>query len=162
MKLLLAASVATLAVAADAATYVGSWSVDQGPSWTVVPAAYTGQEAAALLFGGPASKYRISTVDSNPANIDRQAWVSVWFAGSFPDCAGFPCGRKVADTVVTSTGGLYQNPGDESAYVADWAIGREFTNFAFAVPEPTSWAMLIAGFGLVGAAARRRRTAVAA
>lgn len=28
-----------------------------------------------------------------------------------------------------------------------------------AVPEPTSWAMLIAGFGLVGAAARRRRTA---
>lgn len=26
-----------------------------------------------------------------------------------------------------------------------------------AVPEPTSWAMLIAGFGLVGAAARRRR-----
>jgi hypothetical protein len=31
-----------------------------------------------------------------------------------------------------------------------------------AVPEPASWAMLIAGFGLVGAAARRRRTVVAA
>ena len=32
-----------------------------------------------------------------------------------------------------------------------------------AVPEPRSWTMLIAGFGLVGAAARRRRhTAVAA
>jgi hypothetical protein len=28
-----------------------------------------------------------------------------------------------------------------------------------AVPEPASWAMLIAGFGLVGAAARRRRNA---
>ncbi len=28
-----------------------------------------------------------------------------------------------------------------------------------AVPEPASWAMLIAGFGLVGAAARRRRPA---
>ncbi|WP_426169167.1 PEPxxWA-CTERM sorting domain-containing protein [Sandarakinorhabdus sp. DWP1-3-1] len=28
------------------------------------------------------------------------------------------------------------------------------------VPEPASWAMLIAGFGLVGAAARRRRMAV--
>jgi hypothetical protein len=25
------------------------------------------------------------------------------------------------------------------------------------VPEPSSWAMLIAGFGLVGAASRRRR-----
>ena len=30
-----------------------------------------------------------------------------------------------------------------------------------AVPEPESWAMLIAGFGLVGAAMRRRRMAVA-
>ena len=31
-----------------------------------------------------------------------------------------------------------------------------------AVPEPSSWAMLIAGFGLVGAVARRRRSAAAA
>jgi|JI81BgreenRNA_FD_contig_61_2566691_length_1144_multi_8_in_0_out_0_1 hypothetical protein len=31
-----------------------------------------------------------------------------------------------------------------------------------AVPEPASWAMLIAGFGLVGAASRRRRTVVSA
>jgi hypothetical protein len=30
------------------------------------------------------------------------------------------------------------------------------------VPEPTSWAMLITGFGLVGAAARRRRNLVVA
>ena len=30
------------------------------------------------------------------------------------------------------------------------------------VPEPASWAMLISGFGLVGAAARRRRIAIAA
>jgi hypothetical protein len=32
---------------------------------------------------------------------------------------------------------------------------------AGAVPEPASWAMLIAGFGLTGAAARRRRRMVA-
>lgn len=32
---------------------------------------------------------------------------------------------------------------------------------AGAVPEPESWAMLIAGFGLAGAAMRRRRAAVA-
>ncbi|MFQ3594600.1 MAG: PEPxxWA-CTERM sorting domain-containing protein [Sphingomonadaceae bacterium] len=34
--------------------------------------------------------------------------------------------------------------------------------FDMAVPEPGTWAMLIAGFGLVGAAARRRRRTVAA
>ena len=33
--------------------------------------------------------------------------------------------------------------------------------FSAAVPEPSSWAMLIAGFGLVGAAARRRVTVAA-
>ncbi|MCM0032872.1 PEPxxWA-CTERM sorting domain-containing protein [Sandarakinorhabdus limnophila] len=37
-----------------------------------------------------------------------------------------------------------------------------FTNSGSVVPEPASWAMLIAGFGLVGAAARRRRAATAA
>lgn len=40
---------------------------------------------------------------------------------------------------------------------------REIDIFAAqvaAVPEPTSWAMLITGFGLVGAAARRRRLPV--
>ncbi len=35
-------------------------------------------------------------------------------------------------------------------------------NSAGVVPEPASWAMLIAGFGLVGAAARRRRAVTAA
>jgi hypothetical protein len=44
---------------------------------------------------------------------------------------------------------------DDGYWIAD--------NFVFdAVPEPASWAMLIAGFGLTGAAMRRRRTAVAA
>ncbi len=47
------------------------------------------------------------------------------------------------------------------------ATGGNFTasgsgTFAGAIPEPATWAMMIAGFGLVGAAARRRRMAVAA
>jgi hypothetical protein len=163
-KLLIGAAMTAFAASsADAAwVYVGSWQVDQGPNWSVVPPAYTGQDAAALLFGGSAGDYAISTIDSSAANIDFQSWVSVWFATSFPDCAGFPCGRKVAQGSVTSTGGLYQNPGDESAFVYDWAVGPEFTNYAFvwrdgAIPEPATWGLMIAGFGLVGATMRRRR-----
>lgn len=38
----------------------------------------------------------------------------------------------------------------------------EFFGTAAAVPEPAMWAMLVAGFGLVGAAMRRRSGAVAA
>lgn len=45
-------------------------------------------------------------------------------------------------------------PGQSDA----WGIDDISYNSSI-VPEPASWAMLIAGFGLVGAAARRRRTA---
>ena len=36
-----------------------------------------------------------------------------------------------------------------------------YRRFAASVPEPATWAMLIAGFGMVGAAVRRRRTTIA-
>lgn len=50
------------------------------------------------------------------------------------------------------------------------AVAFEFDSFAAeaidptggVVPEPASWAMLLAGFGLVGTAARRRRVTLAA
>jgi hypothetical protein len=72
-----------------------------------------------------------------------------------------------------------RNPGGGGAFSASFdtppiiapcslspVIGRRFdptkvpTSFT-PVPEPASWAMLISGFGLTGAAMRRRRTAVA-
>ena len=162
MKNILMAAVAvtslSLAGQASAATFVGSWTVDQGPNWTTVPASYTGQEAAALLFGGVASDYVISTIDNLEANIDNLAWVSTWGGA----CGGsFPCGTKIAENLETSTGGLYATFGDTSAYVQDWAIGSQYRNFAFrvdAVPEPATWAMMLIGFGAIGMAMRRRRT----
>jgi hypothetical protein len=168
-----AAFAATVAMAGAAAAavpvFVGSWEVDQGPSWGNQPAAYTGQEAAALLFGGDASDYVISTVDNLVADIDFQAWYSVIFYGG--DDNG---GTKFAqDYSQKAPGGLYANNGaanlrDEaaSAYVQDNARGPQFTNYAFrvggAVPEPAAWALMIIGFGGAGVALRRRRTLVAA
>ena len=54
-------------------------------------------------------------------------------------------------------GGLNAGWGEFSGYVPVY-IHQDFINRAIDVPEPASWAMLIAGFGLTGAAMRRRRS----
>jgi hypothetical protein len=44
-----------------------------------------------------------------------------------------------------------------------WGLVATFNgDFGGVIPEPATWAMMIAGFGLVGAAARRRRAAATA
>ena len=40
----------------------------------------------------------------------------------------------------------------------NWTLRISNTPFAAAVPEPTSWVLMITGFGLAGAALRRRAT----
>jgi hypothetical protein len=161
----LAGAAGLAAPAADAAVlqYVGSWRVDDGPQWGLGPLAYTGQEAAALLFGGSAADYVISTVSALVAEIDRLTWISTW--DSTDICGGaFPCGTKVADDFKVSTGGFYLNPGDTSAYVTDWAVGPQFVNYAFRVgddippiPLPHGLPLAAGALVLLALVARRRR-----
>lgn len=51
-----------------------------------------------------------------------------------------------------NTGGIY---GSNGILEVSFSVGN-------AVPEPATWALMIGGFGMVGVAARRRRTAVTA
>ena len=153
--------------------YAGSWQVDQGPYWANSPpngpVAYTGQEAAALLFGGTASHYVVSTVDNDPSHINFSAWYSViGYNGNQGNG-----GSILADNYVSKYLGQYYGPTSgypnqsplaaASAYVRDNAEGSNFINFAFVtsgVPEPATWAMLLIGFGGIGFAMRRRRAGV--
>jgi hypothetical protein len=63
--------------------------------------------------------------------------------------AGFGAGGEYADPFANSTD-FYSRAGRGVEVLATVATTG--------VPEPASWAMLIAGFGLTGASARRRRT----
>jgi hypothetical protein len=167
LKTVLAAGVAVMCFAATAAnaatyTYVGSWTPSAGPGWTTNPLAYSGVGAAALLFGGSAADYAISTIDNNPLNINFQAHYDVIGYGSAILAQDFFRGVEGVTRYQDSyTGDLAT--ATVSAYVNDFSNGG--VNYAFtlaAVPEPASWALLIGGFGLTGAAMRRRRALVAA
>ncbi|MEI6487033.1 MAG: PEPxxWA-CTERM sorting domain-containing protein [Sphingomonadales bacterium] len=50
----------------------------------------------------------------------------------------------------------------KAASVGSFAGAEDFGPGGGGVPEPASWAMMLGGFGLVGASARRRRVAVVA
>lgn len=79
---------------------------------------------------------------------------------------------SVSGSATSPLGGLFvfknSNGVDPIANPGGWYTGgwspahMEYTAVFGAVPEPASWAMLIAGFGLTGAAMRRRRNAAVA
>lgn len=75
---------------------------------------------------------------------------------SFVPDIGFPPQWGWA-TSATGTNNAYQ---DFFGVGAPINVNLAFTVLGRAVPEPASWAMMIAGFGLVGAAMRRRATLV--
>lgn len=134
--------------------YVGQWEVDDGPSWGSHPLANTGQAVAALLFGGAAADYSISTLGVDALTVDNMAWYSI---------LGLDGGYKFAQNYIASgstqapsyyySGGAF-NSGDvseaASAYVNDNAIGPRYTNYAFisTVPIPATLGLL--GIGLAG------------
>src|SRR5690349_6543775 len=121
LKNVLAAAAAALALsagAANAVTYVfaGSWFVGQGPAFQTGPTVYSAVEAAALLFGGVASDYAISTIDSNVANINFLAHADQY--GAAPTFIT----TTVAQDFKQDLGPAgYNTVGDTSAYVLDHA-----------------------------------------
>jgi hypothetical protein len=148
-----AATTLFAAGAADAAlVFVSSWELTDGPA-DYGP--LSGQQAAALLFGGNASDYVISTAGEDVADIDFQAW---YLGEAFPGAA--------INRAQDATNFL----GDITAYGFDPEVAKEasrFVNYAFrddgltgSAPEPATWALMIAGFGLAGAGLRRRRAAL--
>ena len=102
-------------------------------------------------------------------------WFTCYTPSSFSSC---PSSGQQFLTLTPGVNGytaLFSGGGEDRGYVIDgnftaspsgtaFLIPAEFTglDFTTGVPEPTSWAMLVIGFGLAGASLRRRRAVLAA
>lgn len=181
IKLLAGAVMAVATFAAGGANaalvFVGSWDVYSAgaPYWDDFgvngPLAYTGQEAAALLFGGSAADYVISTAGSRVADINFRAWYDVIGEGGGDEFAQDYSAKYLGQYYGPSNNGSCCVDENElhaaSAYVRDALRGRNAINYAFrddgvaAVPEPATWALMISGFGMAGAMVRRRKAVLA-
>jgi hypothetical protein len=167
--LLAGAALTVGAGAASAATLIGSYWVGAGPLWYVnfPQTAYSPLDAAVLLFG-PGSYY----ISTSSTIITHTGWADGYGTSEHLkiDWTGTGgAGTPVAENFLPRP--TYDNFGAFSAYIGG---DREAAfssptgpnasiNYVFAaVPEPASWALMIAGFGLVGTAMRRRKVAIAA
>jgi PEP-CTERM motif len=118
-------------------------------NWTLVASATVGS-----TFG----LQGVYGTDDSPSNVTPFLLSPVDDTGSFnialaPNTS-YVFGFRNFGNLSDANGGL--NSAASANFTLDWTISE-----GGAVPEPASWAMLITGFGLVGATARRRRAVTA-
>ena len=123
-------------VANTASFYSGNLGGAIGPSFSVSGANYVFNPANGNLL--------MDIIVSNQDNVGNGTGNSYNRA----DYTGIQASRAVD----AGAGGTFSGTG---------GLVTEF-NTSPAVPEPASWALMIAGFGMLGTAMRRRRTTVAA
>lgn len=132
-------------------TYAGSEPlVVDGVSYTFGANLFsaTFDDAVFTSFGWdetPGVRFQLSAYEKGAIEYSSDIINFSWMAGNYGEMImgnGSPTG--VAGETIESFQGV---------------VGRDFTFFRSVVPEPATWAMMIVGFGMVGAGLRHRRTA---
>ena len=104
--------------------------------------------------------YTVNLFDAASAFIGSQSAV----AGALPVLLTFntPGVKTIQFTYSGQDGTTPYGVGDAGRHPAWFKVSDITYGLGVGVPEPATWALMIGGFGLAGAALRRRRTALAA
>ena len=157
-------------------TYTGAALVDatNGSAWygNTPPAGQDGGQFASLQTTGSLSQS--FTASNTKANVS-------WLAGGRPDFGSYGGNQNYAVTLGANVLGTFSTTdgqafGNHNFTVTGLTAGQNYTitfqglvgnsdESAFidrvsvlGVPEPSQWALMIGGFGLIGMGARRRRS----
>jgi hypothetical protein len=110
----------------------------------------TGYNAASAWFTGRVAADNSVVVKLNNQEISSVAGFTSW--SDFSASSGFKSGVNTLDFVVTNWA---QSSGNPTGLRVEFAS----SDVAAAVPEPETYAMLLAGIALLGVVARRRKSA---
>ena len=97
------------------------------------------------------------TVISTGTNLVGSSWNDTVVRYEFL----FPHVSSTFGLSINFGGAGFQGGIDESWGLDNFALSAIYDDGPGGVPEPATWAMLIAGFGMVGATMRRRRSSIA-
>ena len=159
MKILIAALVATTAIIApaNATVYKFSYNGDANIEWKL--------PASPTPFQSDARQFTIQGVDIKFNGAPDTADILFYTLSEF---GAFDFNSVGGVAAVAYGDQLYTGPNSAPTFKlgtftttlgtgGTFGAGTLTISAVSGVPEPTNWAMLIAGFGLVGAVARRRR-----
>ncbi len=112
--------------------------------------------------------YSLGVNDLTPLDFLDFAGANVSFSGNYTNCCGQPISTYLSDsvdsgidTVLNKTGTFYMAVVNDSILnTVNGSIYADASSYAMGyvdpVPEPETWAMMIAGLGLLGLMGRRR------
>jgi hypothetical protein len=106
--------------------------------------------------------FTYTSADLGTLTISPQDSIS-YIAGSMPGSQPFPQWANFEVDWTAASGGSHffaSQGGDGVSWNVDNVDGGIPFTWSSPAPEPASWALMVGGFGLAGAALRRRRTVV--
>jgi hypothetical protein len=148
--------------------FVPKWQLDSFPSERTVTniGGGTSDSAEAFVFFAPVHVIQFDvgnagSVLGGVGEFSISTSKQVYYGIDFDLAGGLTTINFIStDPTEVIYGGTFASYNGEGVTKSDWGVMGMFkgwTNYVSAVPEPSTWTLMIGGFGLAGVALRRRK-----